>query len=142
MEKFILKKSEIAKFVIILFMLVTIYDIFFGIKAELRQERLDTFNLNKHDNKKTILELKTCSDMGWFNLSKSPREYKYGLDIVFICFQYMVVPTILENNGYNKKIICYYTSTDQLDDFCKKEKKYKLIEKDIFDYFALLERLD
>ena len=142
MGKIIVDKTKIAKFVIILFMLVTIYDIFLGIKAELRQERLDTFNLNKHDNKKTILELKTCSDMGWFNLSKSPREYKNGLDIVFICFQYMLVPAILENNGYNKKIICYYTSSDQLIDFCQKGKKYKLIEKDIFDYFALLERID
>ncbi len=142
MEKLILKKSEIAKILIILFVLITIHDLFFIIKAELRKEKMDTYNLNKHGNKKTILEFKNCSDMGWFNLSKSPREYYYGLDFVFICFQYMVVPTILENNGYNKKIICYYTSSDQLDDFCKKKKKYKLIEKDIFNYFALLERID
>ncbi|MBQ2592083.1 MAG: hypothetical protein II567_02220 [Candidatus Riflebacteria bacterium] len=142
MEKLILKKSEIAKILIIFFMLITIHDLFFAIKAELRKERLDTFNLNKIGNKKTILELKTSSDLGWFNLSKSPREYKNGLDIVFICFQYMLVPAILENNGYNKKIICYYTSSDQLIDFCQKGKKYKLIEKDIFDYFALLERID
>ena len=142
MGKFTVNRTKLAEFLIILFVLITIYDIFFSIKAELRKEKWDTYNLNKHGNKKTILELKTCSDMGWFNLSKSPREYNYGLDFVFICFQYMVVPTILENNGNNKKIICYYTSSEQLDDFCKKKKKYKLIEKDIFDYFALLERID
>ena len=123
-------------------MIITIRDLFITIKAEMGKEKLETFNLEKHSNKKHILELKNCSDLGWFNLRTKLPDYEKGLDIVFISFQYMVIPTVFENKGSNKKIICYYTSPQQLEEFCQKKKKYKLIEKDIFSYFALLERID
>ena len=140
MGKITVDKTKIAKFLLLLFMFITICNLFFNIKTELGKEKLESFNLVKHGPKNTILELKTCSDLGWFNLKDTSRDYEKGLDIIFICFQYMVVPTILEKNGFNKKIICYYTSPEQLENFCQKKKKYKLIEKDIFTYFALLER--
>ena len=142
MKKNIIKQTEIAKFLILLFMFITICNLFLKIKADLSKEQFDSFNLTKQTNNKSVLKLKTCSDLGWFNLKDSSPNYEKGLDIVFICFQYMIVPTILEKNGYNKKIICYYTSPEQLADFCQKKKKYRLIEKDIFEYFALLERKD
>lgn len=143
MGKFTVDKTKIADFLIILLICITIKDLFITIKAELKKEKLETFNLIEHSDKKSIHDLKSCSDLGWFNLRYKSRDYEKGLDIVFICFQYMVLPTLLENNGYNKKIICYYTSPKLLEDFCeKKKKKYKLIEKDIFSYFALLERID
>ena len=142
MGKFTIDRNKIAHFLIILLMCITIKDLVISIKSELRTEKLETFNLIKHGNKKSVLELNTYSDLGWFNLEESSRDYEKGLDIVFICFQYMIAPTILENNGYNKKIICYYTSPEQLADFCNKKKNYKLIAKDIFDYFALFERKD
>ena len=144
MGKFTVDRTKIAEFLIILLICITIKDLFITIKAELKKEKLETFNLIEQSDKKSIHDLKSCSDLGWFNLRyKKPCDYEKGLDIVFICFQYMVLPTLLENNGYNKKIICYYTSPKLLEDFCeKKKKKYKLIEKDIFSYFALLERID
>ena len=135
-------KIRLIKFFVLLFMIITIRDLFITIKSEIGKEKLETFNLEKHSNQKSILELKSCSDLGWFNLRTKLRDYEKGLDIVFISFQYMIIPTVFENKGANKKIICYYTSPKQLDDFCQKIKKYKLIEKDIFSYFALLERID
>ena len=116
--------------------------LFFVIKQETNNEKLKNFDYDKFNKEKAFLELENCSDMGWFNLKDCSSDYVYGLDIVFLCFQYMIVPTILENNGYNKRIVCYYTSPEQLDKFCNKKKKYKLIKKDLFTHFALLERKD
>lgn len=136
------KNVKIWKQIICVFIIVTIFSIFFKIKEELAAEKVASLNLLKKNKEMSSLDLKNTSDMGWFNLKHSIKDYERDNDIVFLCFQYMVVPTVLENNGYNKKIICYYTSPEQLADFCKKKKNYKLIAKDIFDYFALFERID
>ena len=139
--------------------MITIGNLIFLIKNELKHYSVHSFqfhlffvekpgenkqvnyNINQEQSN-SILDLKKYSNIGWYNLSKRSPDYKYGLDLVFLCFQYMIVPTILENNGFNKKIICYYTSPEQLVNFCRKQRKYKLIEKDIFRHFALLERKD
>lgn len=47
---------------------------------------------------------------------------------------------ILDKYGYNKKLICYYTSPEQLFNFCQIKEKYKLIKKIMFKHFILLER--
>lgn len=142
MAKNTITRIKITKFLILLFMFITICVLVFRIKTELGKEQFESFNLTKQTNNQSVLKIKSCSNLGWYNLKDTSPDYEKGLDIVFICFQYMIVPTILEKNGYNKKIICYYTSPEQLTDFCQKKKKYRLIEKDIFEYFALLERID
>ena len=159
MCKWTIKSNKIAILFLYLFIFITIGNLVFLLKFELNNYSVHSFhfhllfvekpgenkkvnyNLTKEQNQ-SILDLKNCSDIGWYNLNECSPEYKYGLDLVFLCFQYMVVPTILENNGFNKKIICYYTSPEQLFNFCQKRKKYKLIKKDIFQHFALLERED
>ena len=157
-----IEKTEIAKFLLYLFVFISICNLVFQLKFELNNfsircfqshlvfvikpetnnVKLKKFDSDKFDKEKGSLELENCSDMGWFNLKDCSPDYVYGLDIVFLCFQYMIVPTILENHGNNKKIICYYTSPEQLDNFCSKKKNYKLIKKDLFTHFALLERED
>jgi hypothetical protein len=153
------QNSTISKLLLYLFIFITIGNLIYLIKFELNHYSVHSFqfhllfvekpgenkqviyNLTQERNK-SIQDLKNSSDIGWYNLSDCSPDYKYGLDLVFLCFQYMIVPTILENNGFNKKIICYYTSPEQLDKFCQKKKKYKVINKDIFTHFALLERED
>lgn len=156
-----IEKTEIAKFLLYLFVFISICNLVFLIKRVLNnfsihcfqyqllyikpgliEEKQNKFDQVEFNKEKSILDLNNCSDMGWFNLKDCSPDYVYGLDIVFLCFQYMIVPTILENQGNNKKIICYYSSLEQLDEFCKKKKKYKLIKKDLFTHFALLERKD
>lgn len=135
-------KINKAEILLCFFIFITICFLLFRIKTELGKGKPESLNLANYTNEKSILELKNCSDMGWYNLKEGSTNYEKGLDIVFLCFQYMLVPTVLENNGFNKKIICYYTSPEQLDKFCQKKKKYRLVEKNIFTHFALLERKD
>ena len=61
------------------------------------------YNINQEQSN-SILDLKKYSNIGWYNLSKRSPDYKYGLDLVFLCFQYMIVPTILENNGFYRHL--------------------------------------
>jgi hypothetical protein len=141
MEKSIIKSNKAA----ILFntlIIIAICNLIFIIKTELVSEKVASLSLLRNKKEMSFLDSKTISDMGWFNLKMKPSNYEKEADISFITFQYMIVPTILENNGYNKKIICYYTSPKQLARFCQKKKKYRLIEKDILSCFALLERID
>ena len=140
MEQVKQKNSILAKLFLYLFVFIAIINIFFKIKTELVSEKLASLNLLKKSNELSFLDSRTTSDMGWYNLKERFSNYKKGFDNIFISFQYMIVPTILEKNGSNKKIICYYSTPEQLDDFCKKNKKYKLIKKDIFSNLAVLER--
>ena len=134
------KNSILGKVILYLFVFIAIINIIFKIRTELVSEKVASLNLLKKSKELSFLDSKTTPNMGWYNLKEWSRNYEKGFDINFISFQYMIVPTILENNGSNKKIICYYSSPEQLDDFCKKKKKYKLIEKDIFSNLAILER--
>ena len=86
-------------------------------------------------------DLKSSSSVGWFNLSHYGKYGKWD-DFDYLLVHYMIAPTILENFVYNKKIVCYYTSPIQLFAFCKKNRKYRLVCKDIFPNIALLERKD
>lgn len=141
MRKCIIKSNKTAILLNIL-IIIAIFNLIFNIKAELVSEKVASLSLLRNKKEMSFLDSKIISDMGWFNLKHKPNNYKKEADISFITFQYMIVPTILENNGYNKKIICYYTSPKQLDKFCQNKKKYRLIEKDILSSFALLERID
>ena len=157
-EKYKIKKIRIANLFFYLFVFIAIYNLVSLIKFELnhfyvRSFKFHMLSVEKPDENKQVdynqanfqedlsfLDLKNCSDMGWFNLNNNSLDYEKGLDINYVCFQYLVIPIILDKYGYNKKLICYYTSPEQLFNFCKKKEKYKLIKKDIFQHFALLER--
>jgi hypothetical protein len=133
------KPNKIFIFLFGLFVLTTMIHLVLEINLELGKEY--NKSLSSAERKEIVFfnDLKSYSTIGWFNLVDF-QNYNKGADFVFICFQYLVAPTILENYGYNKLIICYYTSPVQLAAFCKKNKKYRLIKKDIFTNFALLER--
>ncbi len=142
MEKPQPPNSILAKLFLYIFIFITICNLIFNIKTELKNEKVASFNQLKKEKEKFFSDLKNVSDLGWFNLKDCSIDYEKETDIHFVSFQYMVVPTILEEHGYNKKIICFYTSPKQLTDFCEKKKKYKIIEKNILTSFALLERED
>lgn len=83
-------------------------------------------------------DIKSDSSIGWFSLEEN-EEYKFWKDYSYIFLQNMITPTILEDHGYNKRIICHYTSRKQLASFCEKNKQYKLLKKILTNY-ALFER--
>ncbi|MBQ2592988.1 MAG: hypothetical protein II567_06880, partial [Candidatus Riflebacteria bacterium] len=115
--------------------------LFFKINLELEKDRYISlyFLLKKHSD--IFNNLKSYSSVGWFNLEKY-IDYKKEEDYKYITFQYLIAPTLLNNYGYNRKIICYYQSPKDLIGFCKKNKKYRLICINIFNNFAFLEKVD
>ena len=92
-------KIKLIKFLVLLFMIITIRDLITTIKAESEKEKLETFNLVKHSNQKNNLDLKYCSDLGWYNLRTKLRDYEKGLDIVIPRFSRIYGPTILSNDS-------------------------------------------
>ena len=112
-----------------------------SIESELSKDY--TFALNNffYSDYSFFYELKKHQSVGWFNLEEY-ENYEKGADLNFLSVQNIIAPTILENFGYNKIIICYYKSLEQLAAFCIKNRKYKLIRKGILTNFALLERID
>ena len=134
-------KNFILKLLFCLLLFSTILYLFFRINIELDNETLPSLSSSIATNEIFFNDLKMNSNIGWFNLKDYSLDYEKSSDWVFICFQNMIAPTTLENFAYNNKIICYYTSPIQLSTFCKKNKKYKLIRKDILTNFALFEKI-
>ena len=133
------KKTNIFLFLMYFFFFLTILHLFIQINHILNIDYYPSLLFLKQKEIKLFKELESESSIGWFNL-KEHGVYKKENDIMYLNFQYMLAPTILENHTFNKKIICYYTSPTQLAAFCKKNKKYKQIRNKIYYEFALLER--
>ena len=85
--------------------------------------------------------IKSEKNLGWFKLEHT-ENYDKSADFTFICFQYMVAPTVLENETFTNKIICHYTTPVQLINFCKNNRKYRIIRPRFFTNFALLDRIN
>lgn len=123
----------------ILLIILTILHLLLKISNELDKDFSPSFNNIMYQENNLFNTLKTEKSIGWFNLEEY-ENYEKGADFKYICFQYLIAPTLLENLAYDKKIICYYTSPASLASFCKKNKKYRLIRKNILTNFALLEK--
>ena len=135
------RTKAIKKYIFLyyLFIFITFINLVLKINSELSNNYY--FSLNEYQVKEQNLfdYLKKSKNLGWFNLDQY-YSYKFWTDTNYLSFQYMIAPTILDNYAYENLIICYYSSPKQLESFCQRNKKYKLIRKDIFYYFALLER--
>ena len=126
---------------LILLLILTVFHLLLKINLELSKKYNQSLRLAESHERLLFRKLKLQPSVGWFNLVNH-KNYRKELDYMFLIFQYMIAPTLLENNTYSKNIICFYDSPTQLVYFCEKHKRYKLIRKDILNYYALLEKVD
>ena len=137
------KKSRISIRIFLFYTLIGATILFLLLKLNVEIGLNNNLNINYFilNERDCFKEIKSSFSVGWFNLSGF-EKYEKWTDYDYLFVQYAIVPTILEYFGYNKIIICYYTSPIQLYAFCKKNKKYRLVSKDILTNYALLERKD
>ncbi len=90
--------------------------------------------LYNHNNFAYNLKLNN-KQIGWFNFKENNNNCFNSF--TYIHYQYLIAPSILDNQVFHNKIICFFSNKNELKTFINKHKEYKLksINRDLIAFF-------